>query len=214
MSNNKIELFVMHNCQICPQMERLFKDMHQKGAIDALEIIDIGEHPDIAQKHNIRSVPHYLINDVAFYGLKTQQEILTLLQQKDIDKWQEFIKSELAEGQLDTVEQAIREEISARDAMMLLLIDSETSLVVRIGLSAIIESIAGTGILNQYENQFIDLTQHNDESIAIDAIYYLSLLATQSCVATLIEIAQNGLENLKLHAAEALEELSSEQLKH
>ena len=48
----------------------------------------------------------------------------------------------------------------------------------------------------------------------LDAIYYLSLLATQSCEATLCEVAQNGSENLKLHATEALEELSSGQLKH
>ena len=65
----------MPGCAICPQMERLFEEMHKNGAIDELEVLDVTEHPELAQQHNIRSVPFYLINGVAFSGLKTRQEI-------------------------------------------------------------------------------------------------------------------------------------------
>ena len=207
MSQNVIKLFVMHNCQVCPQMERLFQQMHRNGAIDELDIIDIGENPEIAQKLNIRSVPYYLINDFAFYGLKTQNELLRLLQHGQVEKWQEFIKSELSEGQLNEAEKAVIENPPAREAMMLLLDDTQTTLVVRIGLSAIIESVVETGLLNDYESQFIALSSHQDERIAIDAIYYLSLLASKQSLLKLKDIAENGEEDLKHHAEEVLQDL-------
>ncbi len=207
MSQNVIKLFVMHNCQVCPQMERLFQQMHRNGAIDELDIIDIGENPKVAQKLNIRSVPYYLINDFAFYGLKTQNELLRLLQHGEVEKWQEFIKSELSEGQLNEAEKAVIENPPAREAMMLLLDDTQTTLVVRIGLSAIIESVVETGLLNDYESQFIALSSHQDERIAIDAIYYLSLLASKQSLLKLKDIAENGEEDLKHHAEEVLQDL-------
>lgn len=188
--------------------------MHKNGAIDELKIIDIGESPEIAQQYNIRSVPYYLINGVAFHGLMTQQQIERLLQQNNNEKWQEFIKSELTEGQLDAVEKVVTQNSTARDAMMLLLKDSDTTLVVRIGLSAIIESIAGHGLLEKYESNFIDLISHQDERIAIDAIYHLSLLATDTGVNKLMEVAANKQHKLQSHAVEALQDLASEELKH
>ncbi|MBT3203516.1 MAG: hypothetical protein HOM14_16830 [Gammaproteobacteria bacterium] len=209
MSINIIELFVMDNCQICPQMERLFERMHQNGAFNELKIVNIGNHPEVAEKNNIRSVPYYLINDIGFSGLKTQHEIMTLLQQGEVDRWQEFLKSELSEGVLKEAEVAIIENSSAREAMMLLLDDINTTLVVRIGLSAIIETVAESGLLNDYENHFISLASQQDERIAIDAIYYLSLLATKSSLHKLREIAENGAEQLKSHAEEVLQDLEN-----
>jgi predicted thioredoxin/glutaredoxin len=209
MSINIIELFVMDNCQICPQMERLFERMHQNGAFNELKIVNIGNHPEVDEKNNIRSVPYYLINDIGFSGLKTQHEIMTLLQQGEVDRWQEFLKSELSEGVLKEAEVAIIENSSAREAMMLLLDDINTTLVVRIGLSAIIETVAESGLLNDYENHFISLASQQDERIAIDAIYYLSLLATKSSLHKLREIAENGAEQLKSHAEEVLQDLEN-----
>jgi len=210
MSQNVIKLFVMHNCQVCPQMERLFQKMHRNGAIDELDIIDIGKHPEIARKLNIRSVPHYLINDFAFYGLKTHSELLKLLKHGQVEKWQEFIKTELSEGQLNEAEKAVVDNPPAREAMMLLLQDTETSLVVRIGLSAIIESVVETDLLNDYESQFIALSAHQDERIAIDALYYLSLLVSTESLLKLKDIATNGEGNLQQHAAEILQDLQQE----
>ena len=204
----------MKNCQICPQMERLFENMHKNGAINELTIVDIGDKPEVAQQYKIRSVPHYLINDVAFYGLKTEKEIKLLLQQDKAEKIKEFITGELSEGQLESVEKLIQESSEARDVMMLQLNDRETSLVLRIGFSAIIESLAGTGLFNDIENQFIKLASHEDERIAVDGIYYLSLLATDASLSALTVISKNGKGILPSQAIEVLEDLSSDETLH
>ncbi len=211
---NEVSLFVMQGCHVCPQMERLFQDMQKNGAISELAIIDVTEHPELAKQHDIRSVPFYLINGVAFSGLKTAQEITQLLQQNQAQKWERLIKQELSDGQLQSVEDTIRSRKEARDAMMSLLRDDQTELVVRIGLTAIIESLAESSLLDPYESIFIEMAEHADERIAVDALYYLSLLNSPASLAALNAIARHGKIELREHARELIEESTSRQVLH
>lgn len=207
---NSIILFVMNGCQICPQMELLFKKMHLDGEFDELEIIDVHQSPEKASLYAIRTVPFYLINNFSFTGLRSRRDIQQILKQSDSEKWQELIKTELSEGRLEPVENLLIQQSSARDAMLLLLQNIDTPLVVRIGLTAIIETIASSEILAGNENNFIELLSHPDERIAIDAIYYLSLLSTVSSIKKLAEIAADPMHHLQQHAREMLEEISSD----
>jgi len=211
---NEISLFVMPGCSLCPQMERLFDEMHKSGAINELQVLDVTEHPELAQQHNIRSVPFYLINGVAFTGLKSKKEIDQLLSQNSEQNWSVLIKQELGEGQLDTVEALIREKASAQEAMLMLLADAETELVVRIGLTAIIESLAEGSLLAPFEEKFIRLAEHEDERIAVDALYYLSLLDSPASMKTLTEIERSDKPVLREHARELLEERTSNRTLH
>lgn len=211
---NEITLFVMPGCNMCPHMEKIFHDLHRNGAIHELQVVDVSQHPELAEQHNIRSVPFYLINGVAFNGLKTRQQIDHLLQQDSTQKWVILIEEELSAGQLETVEESMQQDADAREAMLQLLADSETELVVRIGLTAIIESLAEGSILKPYEQQFIELSQHEDERIALDALYYLSLLSTTSSLEALTEIANNGKQNLREDARELLAETVANRVLH
>jgi len=203
-------LFTMSGCQICPQMERLFHSMHDNGAIEGLEVIDISQQPEMAAKYHVRSVPHYLINGIAFTGLKTRQQIQKLLVEQDKTWWRDTIASELKEGQLETVESSIRQNPAALRAMLFLLGEKDTTLVVRIGLTAVIESMAGQQLLNDYEQEFIALLANPDEAIVTDAMYYVSLLGTPAAIKALTNMAKHGAQNIRTHAAELLEEFSSE----
>lgn len=214
MSLNNVQLFVMQGCQVCPQMERLFEQMHQQGEIDQLQVFDVRQYPELAQQYQVRTVPYYLINGVAFSGLKSRHDINQLLQQDEVEKWQSLISDELSSGQLDSVEQLIREQPAARDAMISLLGLEDTPLVVRIGLSAVIETLAPGGLLLPYEDSFIEMSRHNEERIAIDALYYLSLLGTTRSLKALADISKKGSEILRQQAIELLEDISDGQPIH
>lgn len=211
---NEITLFVMPGCNMCPHMEKIFHELHQQGAVNDLQVLDVSQHPELAEQHNIRSVPFYLINGVAFNGLKSRQEIDQLLQLDTTQKWVSLIREELAAGQLDTVENNMQQDADARKAMLQLLADSDTELVVRIGLTAIIESLASGPLLKPYEQQFINMSQHEDERIAVDALYYLSLLSTTSSLQALTDIANNGKHSLQEDARELLAETVSNRVLH
>lgn len=210
MSHNEITLFVMPGCNVCPQMEHLFQDMHQNGTVSSLQIMDVTEHAELAKKFNIRSVPYYLINGIAFTGLKSRTEIESLLKQDAVGNWAEKINEDLAQGMLEEVEQGIRDDNTARDAMLNLLKDDSTPLVVRIGLTAIIESVVTSGVLTHYEQAFIRLAEHEDERIATDGLYYLYLLSTPGSLAKLERIAETGRPALRSEAGELLSERLSE----
>lgn len=184
--------------------------MHQAGEIDELEVIDVAEHPKIAEEYNVRSVPHYLINQVAFSGLKTRREISDLLQQDEEKTWLSRIREDLSGGQLAAAEKEVRDHAAARQALLELLQDEQTELVVRIGLTAIIESLAPGGMLLPYETQFIDLCAHADERIALDALYYLQLIGSPACLQALERIALSGRPTLAAEAEELLAEKLSE----
>lgn len=204
----------MPGCSVCPQMERLFEELHEQGGIEELEVLDVTRHPELAQKYNIKSVPFYLVNGIAFNGLKTREEIVDLLQQDDSQKWTSLIRAELEDGQLELINNYIQQHAAAREAMMELLADKDTELVVRIGLTAIIESLAEGDLLESLEERFIQLTQHNDERIALDALYYLSLLSSPSSLAALTKIARNGKPGLREDARELLAESMSDRVLH
>ncbi len=206
MSQNRIELFVMPGCPICPQMERLFRQMKEEGQLDELDIVDISQHPERAQELGIRSAPSYLVNGVLFSGLKQRGEIEQLLQQNGSGKWRSLLSEELAEGGMERAREAVLEQEAAREALFDLLDDPETPLVVRIGLSAIIEELAERGLLEAHEPRLLQLARHEDERIALDALYYLSMLHTPQATETLSRIAADENHPLRQQARELLEE--------
>ncbi len=209
-----IELFVMQGCHACPEMERTFHDLKHKGEISELKVFDVNEYPQLAQQYNIRSVPYYMINGVAFTGLKSQSEILKLLQSGEIQNIRFWIAEKLAEGQLAEVETRVVQQPETREAVMQLLEDIDTPLMLRIGLSAVIESLAEHGVLSDFEARFVELANHPQDRIAIDAIYYLQLLSTPLTLTKLAEIVQSGRPELQQQAQELLFESSEHAVKH
>ena len=206
MNQRKIELFVMPGCPICPQMERLFRQLQQEGELDELEIIDITRNPERASQLGIRSAPSYLVNGVLFSGLKQRSEIEQLLGQNESEKWRSLLGEELSEGGMQAAREAVLEHEAAREALFDLLDDPETPLVVRIGLSAIIEELAERGLLEAYQPRLLKLAQHEDERIALDGLYYLSMLHTPEAIQTLSRIAGDDAHPLQQQAKELLQE--------
>jgi hypothetical protein len=209
-----IELFVMQDCHVCPQMERIFHDLKLQGEITELKVFDVKEHPQLAQQYHIRSVPHYMINGIAFSGLKSQTEILKLLHSGEEQNLQLWIAEQLAEGQLSEVETRVIQQPQARQALVQLLEDIDTPLMVRIGLTAVIESLAEHGVFTDFESRFIQLANHPQDRIAIDALYYLQLLSSPSSLEKLSEIAKNGRSELQQQAQELLLESSANAVTH
>jgi hypothetical protein len=208
-NDNRIRLFVMHGCQVCPQMERVFRTLLAQGDIAGLDVIDLGEEPQQAQKYAIRSVPYYLIGEVGFNGLKSAGEIKRLLQLGESGGWQDRLSEDFRQGDLAQAERDIRQHPTAQRAMIALLESPQTELLVRIGLTAVIESLASEGALNVLEEAFIGLADSTDKRIATDALYYLQLQASAAAVKKLREVAQGDDSTLAAEARDLLDELAS-----
>ncbi len=214
MNSHEVELFVMPGCPICPQMERLFRQLHEEGKLERLQVIDITKQPDRAQQLGIRSAPSYLINGVLFSGLKQRGEIERLLQQNQGEQWRSLLSEELAEGGMEAARQAVFGNEAARHALFDLLEDEETPLVVRIGLSAIIEDLATEGLLETDQSRLLKLAQHPDQRIALDGLYYLSLLHSPEAIEALSRVADDETHPLHEQARELLQEQAASDRLH
>ena len=200
----------MQDCHLCPHMVKLFEGMLKKGAIDELDILDVAQNETLARHLNIRSLPFYQINGVAFSGVRSTSDIQQLLGMDGLNKWQQQLRQLLQQGEIVVAEESVKEHVEARNAVVSLLTHEDSDLMLRIGLTAVIESVAKTGIFDDFEQQFITLSKSPDEPIAIDATYYLSLIATPQSIDRLSEVAisDKSSQALKDQARELLEELN------
>lgn len=207
ISDSNVQLYVMPGCAVCPQMKRLFSELENEGKVANLEIKDVMQHPEEASELNIRSVPFYLINGVAHSGLKSRKEVLKLLQSDCLENWQAKLRQQFQQGELDQASDELISHEDARQAAMRLLQDPKTDLVVRIGITAAIESTTDNPVWNELLPDLIKLAQHADARVAEDGLYYLSLLKSPQAHQELLRLSTD--ESYAL--SEIVQELLSEE---
>jgi hypothetical protein len=156
-SNTKpsAELFVATGCSHCPVVLHELSENLKKGHISSLKITNIAVDNKRAEKLNIRSVP--------WFSLKNEKSFMIFsgnYSPAEIEKWistsatnngmQEYIEECLGNGQLMTVVQAIHLQPEIFNIIVSMLEDEETSMDIRIGLDALIESFSATDILKNH----------------------------------------------------------------
>jgi glutaredoxin len=209
-----VELFVAKNCSVCPAMKRMFQKLLEQGAIAELKLFDLENNPQLAARYSIRSVPYYRINGQGFSGLRQEQELRQLLVTDPQSMLAEWMAEQLRDGGLQQVEDEVLQNPRAREALVQMLESVDTELVVRIGLTAVIEVLAGQRIFDQLEDRFIALSRHVEERIVIDALYYLQLISTPSSLRQLKVLAQTAEGEVAEQARELLHEALADSVAH
>ena len=212
--HQKVELFVSEGCTLCPSMQAVFSRLFELGEISALEVFDISEQSALAQRYSIRSVPFYRIGELSYSGVRSEQEIRALLQQNEQARLTEWMTAQLREGELTSVENKVLQSMMARAVLVDLLESEDTELVVRIGLSAVIETLAPQRFFDSFVDRFILLSEHPEPRIAIDALYYLQLISTPQTLQQLDKLAKQPDSEIAIQAQELLLEAGAESVAH
>ena len=87
--------------------------------------------------------------------------------------------------------------------------DSETQLNTRIGISAIIENLAGSELLQGLVDRLGELSRHDDPRIRGDAAHYLGLTGNTRAVTYLERLEDDADADVKAVARESLEMLKA-----
>jgi hypothetical protein len=209
-----VELFVMQGCSVCPTMERIFQRMLNEGVISELKLFDVGRQRDLAEQYSIRSVPYYRIDGKGFSGLRPEAELRRLLVSAEGNVIAEWMAEQLREGGLKQVEDKVLQNRTARQALVRMLENPSTELVIRIGLSAVIEALVEQRIFDEFEDRFIELSRHHEARIAIDALYYLQLISTPSTLQQLQLLAAQDDGEIAHQARELLAEATAGAVAH
>ena len=201
-------LLLTSTCPYCPAVLAALNDLVKSGDIGRLEVVNIGAHPDIAQRYGVRTVPWVRLGPFELEGLRSPAEFKQWVERAGTPEGlAEYFHELLKEGALPKVSAQAARDPAALDALLRLLGDPDTELTVRIGINAVFEGLEGNPMLQRTVGALVALSAHRDAHVRGDAAHLLSLTHDPSVqphlqrlladeVADVREIAREGLERL------------------
>jgi len=169
-------LLLGSRCPHCPRVLEALSTMLKTGAIGKLEAVNIERHPETARELGVRSVPWVRIGPFELEGLRSEKELRDWAAKAGstagLAAWLDEL---LASGGIARVQALLKTEPETLDALLLLFADPATRLNTRIGISAVMEDLAGSAQLRGKLDRLGELTQHAEAHIRGDACHYLEL---------------------------------------
>jgi thiol-disulfide isomerase/thioredoxin len=198
------------HCPHCPTVLKGLSELVKSGAVGKLEAVNIELHPDIARALGVRSVPWVRIGPFELDGLRSEKELRTWAETAGTETgYASYLDELLSTGKIDRAIKLVQRSPEAFKALLVLFSDSETQLNTRIGISAIIENLAGSELLQGLVDRLGELSRHDDPRIRGDAAHYLGLTGNTRAVTYLERLEDDADADVKAVARESLEMLKA-----
>ena len=202
-------LLVAPACPHCPQIKQVLTELLAQSKLASLELVDISIDLERAEQLGVRTVPWCQLNALELQGAHSRDEIVYWVEQAARqDGRQQLFDSLLEVGQLAQVESMLRRHPEAMSDLLVLFADQERQINVRIGASAVLESLQGSGVLEQAVNQIGAHTQDHNVSTRIDACHVLSFIRHPSAMNFLRQALEDSDAEVREVAQESINELS------
>jgi hypothetical protein len=144
-------------------------------------------------------------------GALTPEELRLWAERASEDSGIDAYLSHLLENQqLDKALALIRATPSILNDLLGLLEQSDTPLVVRIGIGAVIEELQGSGLLARAFEQLVQLTHSPEANLRADACHYLALSANPEAKPVFRRLLEDEDPQVREIARESLEALEAD----
>ena len=201
-------LFMGTHCPYCPTVLRGLESLQAAGVIGKLEAINVEEHPDAARAAGVRTVPWVRIGPFELEGLRSEQELREWAEKAGTEAGMAaWLDELLATGKVKTVEQHLRRDPHILAVLLSLYADTDTRMNTRIGISAIIEDLAGSDQLKGQLDRLAGMLSHPDAGIRADACHFLSLTALPRARALIAPLLDDPDQDVRVLAKDSIEQL-------
>ncbi|MGB7930629.1 MAG: HEAT repeat domain-containing protein [Gammaproteobacteria bacterium] len=198
------------HCPYCPAVLKGLSELVKSGAVGKLEAVNIEQHPDIARALGVRSVPWVRIGPFELEGLRSEKELRTWAEAAGTETgYASYLDELLSTGKIDRAIKLVQKNPHVINALLALFSDPETQLNTRIGISAIIENLAGSELLQEIVDRLGELSRHDDPRIRGDAAHYLGLTGSAKAMIYLERLVDDADGDVKAVARESLDMLRS-----
>jgi len=198
------------HCPYCPTVLKGLSELVKSGAVGKLEAVNIEQHPDIAHALGVRSVPWVRIGPFELEGLLSEKELRSWAEAAGTEKgYASYLDELLSTGKIDRAIKLIQRNPEAIKALLVLFSETGTQLNTRIGISAIIENLAGSELLQGIVDRLGELSRHDDPRIRGDAAHYLGLSGSAKAMTYLERLEDDGDADVRAVARESLHSLKS-----
>ena len=198
------------HCPYCPTVLKGLGELVKSGAISKLETVNIELRPDIARTLGVRSVPWVRIGPFELEGLRSEKELRSWAEAAGTETgYASYLDELLSTGKINRAIKLVQRNPDAIKALLVLFSNAETQLNTRIGISAIIENLAGSELLQGIVDRLGELSRHDDPRIRGDAAHYLGLTGSTRAATYLQRLGDDPDANVKAVARESLEMIRS-----
>jgi hypothetical protein len=202
-------LLIAPGCTHCPAVLEALCGLVKQGALGRLEIVNIAVHPQRAQALGARSAPWTRIGDFELEGARCAAELALWAERATSPEgYGLYLGSLLEQGELERVTQLIRRAPQRLISLVQLLSTLETPMAVRIGAGAVIEELAGSGLLGPAVAPLRRLLAAEAPQIRADACHYLGLTGDPDIAQAVTPLLQDKDAEVREIARETLDALA------
>jgi len=214
ISPNAMMLLGTH-CPYCPVVLDGLTQLVKMGKISRLDIINLEQEPEIARELGVRTVPWVRIGPFELEGKQTPAELAEWAARASSNKGiMEYLSELLNTGRINKAETLIQNNPAYFQYLLDLFSDSETSLNIRVGIGALMEMLAGSGIMHSKISNLGELTKHDSPLVRIDACHYLSLTEQASVKPFIEPLLNDPDESVREVAQESLDTLNKQDVRY
>jgi len=209
------ELLIATGCAHCPVVLEGLARLIKEGTIGRLQVTNIVTHPEVAQALGVRSVPWLRLGPFVLEGLHSVGELRDWARRVDSREGvARYLEMLLKEGRLSQAEAWLREHPRWLEALIPLLEEEDTDIKVRIGVDALLESLADSLDLSPLVPELARLSRADRRNLRGDAVHYLALTRSPEALPHIEARLEDDNEEVREFAAEARDELQAALAEH
>lgn len=164
------------HCPHCAAELNSLCELVKQGVIGQLQVVNLGQKPEIAAELDVRTVPWVRIGEFELAGLHTETELRAWAELSGSEQGMtRYFEQRLGEGEVKQVLAMITRKPGLLHALIGLVSDPEAKINARLGAGVIFEEYQGKPELLELVPGLGELTQHPDARVRSDACHYLSL---------------------------------------
>jgi len=197
-------------CPHCAAVLNSLSELIKQGVISQLEVVNLEQRPEIAQKLGVRSVPWVKIGQYELTGLHSLAELQAWAELAGSEQGMtRYFEQRLGEGEVKQVLEMIGKDPDLLHALIGLVRDADAKINARLGVGVIMEEYEGKAALQVLVAELGELTVHADARVRSDACHYLSLTHDASVGQYIEPLLDDDDAEVREVAEESLAELAS-----
>jgi hypothetical protein len=205
------QIFIAARCTHCQATLDALVRLVKAGTIARLEVVNLDAGPgalETARAPGVRSVPVTRIGAFELFGALSHAELSHWVDLAASGEGEAaYLAHQIESGRLAAVITRARGEPGVLDALIALFAAEDTPMAVRIGISAVMEALAGEPGLRQAADQFAALTLSGSPQVRADACWFLGLAGDATllpAVRRLLDDADPGVREVAEEVVEVL----------
>jgi hypothetical protein len=202
------ELIIATGCTHCPVVLAGLAELIKAGEVGRLEVINIAQHPELAEERGVRGVPWIRIGPFELSGAHSQSELSDLAARAGSEVgMMDYLRENLEGGELDRIIRACRRNPEMLSPLLGLAGDLKTPFAVRVGAGAVLEDLATDGLLSDLVEDISRLASSPHPQTRADAAHFLSLTGNEKARPALERLTTDKDREVREIAIESLADL-------